>query len=244
LPEVERPGTVPRQYARIGQIARWHEGPRAGGVVGADVALEVTDRSMRRLESSCTALLALTIVAASPCSVHGAAVPLATARPHDPVVIRTAALTEVVDRDPTHYRLYVANSDRLVPIPFQVDARDAQGRYVFDETPGGGVGTPFDDDDELVFMAKDTGARIAPECLPGGSPPSEIEVRDPVTGARGYAYLVHDPEARSRPRPRTPLSTPPAARSAQRTIVCSIRRAATSSRSFRSPRRLVGTDTP
>jgi hypothetical protein len=160
-------------------------------MAGADV--EVTDRAMQRLMSLGTALVTLIVVAASPCSVRGAAGPLATARPHDPVVIRTAALTQIADRDPTHYRLYVASPGGLVPIPFQVDARDARGRYVFDETPGGAVGAPFDDDDELVFMAKDTGPRIAPQCLPGDSPPSEIEVRDPVTGALGYAYLVHDP---------------------------------------------------
>jgi hypothetical protein len=157
------------------------------------IACPLTDRPMRRLESSGTALLMLIVVAASPCSVRGDAGPLATARPHDPVVIRTAALTQIVDRDPTRYRLYVASPGRPVPIPFQVDARDAQGRYIFDETPSGAVGAPFDDDDELVFMAKDTGPRIASECLPGGSPPSEIEVRDPVTGARGYAYFVRDP---------------------------------------------------
>src|SRR5262249_27179732 len=39
-------------------------------------------------------------------------------------------------------------------------------------------GEPFGDDDELVFMAKDTGPRIAPACLPDDPSATEIEVRD------------------------------------------------------------------
>jgi hypothetical protein len=65
----------------------------------------------------------------------------------------------------------------------------------------GGVGGPFDDDDELVFMAKDTGPRIAPACLPDDPSATEIEVRDPLTGARGDAYLVRDPDG---PQPAAP----------------------------------------
>ena len=145
---------------------------------------------MRRLRSSCAAVLTVAVLAAGTRPVR-AAVPLDRARPNDPVVLRTAGLAGMVDRDPAHYRLYVARGDSLVPMPFQVDARDARGRYVFDPTPTG-VGAPFDDDDELVFMAKDTGPRIAPECLCGAQA-SEIEVRDPGSDARGYAYLVRDP---------------------------------------------------
>ena len=66
----------------------------------------------------------------------------------------------------------------------------------------GGVGGPFDDDDdELVFMAKDAGPPIAPACLPDDPSATEIEVRDPVTGARGDAYLVRDPDG---PQPAAP----------------------------------------
>jgi len=145
-------------------------------------------------------LLALAATTAVPLCGRGAVMPLEAVRPYDPVVVQTGRLPRVPDRDPAHYRLYVMRGTRLVPIPFQVDARDGQGRYVFDQMLDG-VGEPFDNDDELVFMAKETGPRIAPACLPDDPSATEIEVRDPVTGARGDAYLVRDPDG---PQPAAP----------------------------------------
>jgi hypothetical protein len=148
---------------------------------------------MQRCSSARAVLLALAATAAVPLRMRGAVMPLEAMRPYDPVVVQTGRLPRLPDRDPAHYRLYVLRGTRLLPIPFQVDARDAQGRYVFDRMLGG-VGRPFDDDDELVFMAKDTGPPIAPACLPDDPSATEIEVCDPMTGARGDAYLVHDPD--------------------------------------------------
>jgi hypothetical protein len=103
---------------------------------------------MQRCRSARAVLLALAATTAVPLHVRGTVMPLEAVRPYDPVVVQTGRLPRLPDRDPAHYRLYVLRGTRLVPIPFQVDARDVQGRYLFDRMPGG-VGGPFDDD-ELV----------------------------------------------------------------------------------------------
>ncbi|MCW5892304.1 MAG: hypothetical protein KIT14_17420 [bacterium] len=85
-------------------------------------------------------------------------------------------------------------------MPFQVDQRDARGRIVV-EGDVQGVGRAFDDDDALVFMANDLGERIAPAALPARDHAMEVEVSDAATGARGFAYLVHAPDAAAPERP-------------------------------------------
>src|SRR5262249_61143812 len=85
------------------------------------------------------------------CALGSAVMPLEAMRPYDPVVVQTGRLPRLPDCDPAHYRLYVMRGTWLVPIPFQVDARDGQGRYVFDPILDR-VGAPLDDDDELAFM--------------------------------------------------------------------------------------------
>src|SRR5262249_57561601 len=133
------------------------------------------DRIMQRCRPARAVLLALAATTAVPLRIRGTVMPLEAVRPYDPVVVQTGHLPPLPDRDPAHYRLYVMRGTRLVPIPFQVDARDGQGRYAFERMLGG-VGGPFDDDDELVFMAKDTGPRIPPACLPDHPSPPATQV--------------------------------------------------------------------
>ncbi len=74
-------------------------------------------------------------------------------------------------------------------IPFQVDERDAAGQFALPSGPFASVDEkPFvlDENDLLVFGARDLGEEAE---VPGAA---EIHVRDPVTGAAGYAYLVVD----------------------------------------------------
>jgi hypothetical protein len=114
-------------------------------------------------------------------------------RPYDPIVLSTAALAGLTDREPDHYRLLALRDGVLMPVPFQIDARDADGTYQLGDAP-----RAFDDDDELVFMAKDLGARRALEPLAAAGPVVELTVTDPVTGTQGWAYLVRGPGT---PRP-------------------------------------------
>jgi hypothetical protein len=52
-----------------------------------------------------------------------------------------------------------------VPIPFQFDARGADGELVL-SMDGAETEFVFDDDDELVFMAKDAGDVWRKRCCP------------------------------------------------------------------------------
>lgn len=120
---------------------------------------------------------------------------------HDPVIVETAGLASLRDHQTTNYRLFSSRSGTLVPIPFQFDQRDDEGEMVLpaaDEPPD----FAFDDNDELVFMAKDTGDRVSLEALPAGNDSAaEIEVKDTVDGGVGWVYLVHFSEHPPAPSP-------------------------------------------
>lgn len=116
-------------------------------------------------------------------------------RLHDPVIVKTALLSGLPTRDTAGYRLYSVQQGHLSPIPFQFDERDNAGEIVFSEAAAKNE-FRLDENDELVFMAKDTGDRIAAELVPATSDAAvEIEVTDPVTRARGWAYLLHFSES-------------------------------------------------
>jgi hypothetical protein len=121
-------------------------------------------------------------------------------REHDPVIVRTGLLTGMPDRDTGRCRLYAVQQGHLVPIPFQFDARDADGALVLSED-GAETEFAFDDDDELVFMAKDAGDRAAAPALPATRDGAlEIEVAERHGSGRAWVYLAHfpaDPPARS-----------------------------------------------
>lgn len=93
--------------------------------------------------------------------------------------------------------LLTVKSHRLAPIPFQVDERVATGKGRLEwalpvakadqKITDDGL---LDADDELVFMAMDLGPRADRKSLRAlSSPAMEIQVTDPLTGERGYAYL-------------------------------------------------------
>jgi hypothetical protein len=109
---------------------------------------------------------------------------------HDPVVVSTAELSSLPDHSTASFRLYRVEKGQFFPIPLQFDARDDHGDILVD----GAAEFRFDDNDELVFMAKDTGD----QALAAGWPADcdavvEIAVIDPLHGERGWAYLVHFP---------------------------------------------------
>lgn len=79
------------------------------------------------------------------------------------------------------------------PIPFQIDERDAEGRWVLDHGPEPNADTPpgvLDANDVLLFMAADTGGRVERAELLGRLPVLEIMVTDPLAGSRRWVYLV------------------------------------------------------
>jgi hypothetical protein len=158
------------------------------------------DTAWRTLLAVLTLVLPAVAAAAPPPS--GAIEAKTLSRLHDPVIVRTAALSGVPDRETARYRLYALRGGTLEAIPFQFDARGADGELVL-TADGSETDFTFDGNDELVFMAKDTGDRVAgPELPASGDAALEIEVTDRTHTQQGWAYLVHFP---ADPPPRSPI---------------------------------------
>ncbi len=127
-------------------------------------------------------------------------VPLKTlGRRFDPVIVTGDLLSGLHGLKIENLRLLAHNGNRLNAIPFQIDERDPDGEFIF--TDGKLAGTDednglFDYNDELVFMAKDTGTPVpASEWTNIGNKGVEIKVIDPLeTSKKGWAYLIHFPE--------------------------------------------------
>jgi hypothetical protein len=144
-------------------------------------------------------------VASSAVASPGALPALATKtlqREHDPVIVRTGLLAGLPDRETSRYRLYAVRHGSLEPVPYQFDARGPDGEFVLSED-GAETDFIFGDDDELVFMARDTGDRAPNDLLPAtGDAAVELEVVDRARAATAWAYLVHFP---ANPPARSPV---------------------------------------
>lgn len=133
------------------------------------------------------ALLALHGSAARAVPSPGDVAARSLARFHDPVVVTTAVLAALPDRSTVRLRLYRMQDGALRPTVYQFDRRDPNGDVALSDTD-----FVADDDDELVFMADDTGDRATLDDLPPGATAAlELEVMDPRDRARGWVYVVH-----------------------------------------------------
>ena len=127
-------------------------------------------------------------------------------RSEDPVVVKPDKLTIMKDPELKKLALFAWTGDEFQPIPFQVDERGKDGRFIYKEGPEARPGdsdNKYNGEDELVFMAWDSGGQ-APEgqglpCNPGRA--AEIEITDPLQGGKAYVYLA---ECQSDP-PRSPV---------------------------------------
>lgn len=116
--------------------------------------------------------------------------PATLSRFYDPVVVETGRLVGLPDRRISRYRLYALRGDRLVPIPYQFDARDEDDVFILSAAKA--ETDRFDANDELVFMAKDAGDRIDDATRPAGADAVvEIEASDPLGGETAWVYLAH-----------------------------------------------------
>ena len=129
-------------------------------------------------------------------------------REYDPVVVPVSRLTSVAGRRSDRVGLFRAGPQGLAPVPFQFDPRDEKGEIDVDAAPG----FRLDGNDELVFMAKDTGDRTPQSDWPEGCDAAlEIELTDPVGGERAWVYLLSFAEAAVvRSGPVAPISGLPA----------------------------------
>ncbi len=124
-------------------------------------------------------------------------------RIEDPVLMEGKLFPELMEKKIGNLRLFAFFQGNFKPIPFQVDEKLPDGSYVLPNlAPGMQEGKDvrtkdedqglFDENDDLIFLIKDTGDQ-APKSLwkEGYDKGMEIIVTDPLTGGKGYAYLLH-----------------------------------------------------
>ncbi len=113
----------------------------------------------------------------------------------DPVVIECVNMKPLWGSSIDQLALMALQKGSWTPVPFQVDQKKPDGTYAFTNGPEASKDPDpsLDANDELVFMAKDTGASIEngiPAFPDGVLTGVEIEVSDPKTGAKGWLYLM------------------------------------------------------
>ncbi len=117
-------------------------------------------------------------------------------RQHDPVVVPGDLLPGFHGLDIKNLRLYSYRENQLWIIPFQVDERNPEGEFVFTGGEDAGEDTDkghFDYNDEIIFMAKDTGGK-APQALwsKTGYIGAEIVIIDPKDSTqKAWVYLIY-----------------------------------------------------
>lgn len=90
---------------------------------------------------------------------------------------------------------------QLKPIPFQFDEFDKVNHYIYipevNKSPVDGTYLELDAGDELIFMYRDAGTRLAKNApLKEGTILNELEIKDSLGNIR-YAYLVENNSQRS-----------------------------------------------
>jgi hypothetical protein len=124
----------------------------------------------------------------------------------DPVIMEGKIAGEVTGAPLSNIRLYAYKNGKFEPIRFQVDEMTQDGDWIFTEGPIPNAelsNGKFDAWDMLIFMADDSGDRVSKGVwTPGYTKGSEIEVIDPITGEKGWCYLLY---FASNPPPRSSL---------------------------------------
>lgn len=115
----------------------------------------------------------------------------------DHVVITGKDLRKQLNNKISKMRLVAFNQGKMEVIPFQIDERTPSGSYAFDkgsETKKDTDQGRFDLNDELVFMARDSGDQAKAGSFTGLKNVLEIELTDPKKNRKGWVYLVHYPK--------------------------------------------------
>ncbi len=122
--------------------------------------------------------------------------PKTLTRQHDPMIIKGDLLPSMHGLQIENFRLFAHDGNGFIVIPFQIDERDAEGAFVYSEGEVAGTDVDnglFDYNDELVFMAQDSGGQVArTEWTRKGKKGVEILITDPLDVTKqGWAYLVY-----------------------------------------------------
>ncbi len=120
------------------------------------------------------------------------------ARDPDCVIVSGKSLRDLLGKEVDGLRLYAYRQGRFDPIPYQIDERHQDGQLV---CPSGNEPETdddnglFDENDEAVFMASDTGYKVPAEAWPlDWKAAEEIEIYDPLDQAMGWCYIVSTEE--------------------------------------------------
>jgi hypothetical protein len=116
------------------------------------------------------------------------------------VVVTGERLTALLGLPIERLRLFAARGGALAPIAFQVDERTPEGGYAFDggeERRSDSDEGHLDPNDELVFMARDAGARLpaTSAALPGEGARVVLALSTPDRDQSGWVYLLSFQEA-------------------------------------------------
>ncbi len=142
-----------------------------------------------------------------PAASDAAADPATPAAPalnrfYEPIILTGKTLPAFVNTQTKSFRVGAVDktSGMLKPIPFQTDERnDKNNSFMYDFGPGADQDdTPgvLDSNDEIVFMARDAGPRLADGPRRQLGPDAvEVKITDPKTGGIGYAYAFRKSDA-------------------------------------------------
>ena len=114
-------------------------------------------------------------------------------------------LPDLCGKDLEGIRVSTFQDGGLEPIPFQIDEYDAEGLVVLSggKEASADPDSRFDDNDLMMFQARDLGPRAPSEFLrETDSLIWEVHVTDPVDGSQGWAYVTFS----CTPPPRSPRS--------------------------------------
>jgi len=125
-------------------------------------------------------------------------------RDRDPLLIEGKDLKGLYDGENLgNVGLFAYSSEGFHPVPFQFDFIDEDGlvipghvnrvmeKGVYDFIPNDAYPDRLQGHYQLLFMARDTGDRYTGDTLPKGFAKAlEIQVTDPVSKGRGWAYLM------------------------------------------------------
>jgi hypothetical protein len=134
-----------------------------------------------------TMILAAAVLSAT---ARAGAEPKTLTRTEDPVVVKASHLDDLKDVDIAKLALVAMTGDAFKPIPFQVDERAKDGKFVYDKGPKADPSQgdkKYNGEDELVFMAWDMGDKAKEDAKPPceSKRAAEIEISD----GKGKAWV-------------------------------------------------------
>jgi hypothetical protein len=125
----------------------------------------------------------------------------------DPVVLKGEQVPKFEGAREETIRVFANKKGKLQAIPYQMDERNQWGEFVVvkgkrvipDKDDG-----DFDENDEIVFLTRDIGMKTSKDQWPTGYKEAyEVEVTDPLTSDKGYAYVMMYASASAAPAPST-----------------------------------------